>query len=74
MIFQKSDPIRDALKATSALEVAHFFSIYDLHITEQQKIRFLSLTSTTGKYLSSVQQIISLLYLLCTVIIQEYYI
>ena len=53
--FQESDPIMmDALKCTSALEVAHFFSIYDLHITEQQKIKFLSLTSTTGKYFSSV--------------------
>ena len=50
MSYQESDPILDALKSTSTFEVAHFFFLYDLHVTEQQKIKFLSLASTSGKF------------------------
>ena len=49
MTYQESDPILDALKSTSTFEVAHFFFLYDLHVTEQQKMKFLSLASTSGK-------------------------
>ena len=47
--YQESDPILQALKSTSIYQVAHFFSLYDLHVTEQQKIQFLSLAATSGK-------------------------
>ena len=45
-LHQQSDQI---LNLSSIYEVARFFSVYDLQVTEQQKIQFLSLASTSGK-------------------------
>ena len=47
-LHQESDQILHAVKPSSIYEVARFFSLYDLQVTEQQKIRFLSLAATSG--------------------------
>ena len=44
-LHQESDQI---LKLSSVYEVARFFSLYDLQVTERQKIQFLSLAATSG--------------------------
>ena len=45
-LHQESDQI---LKPSSIYEVARFFSLYDLQVTERQKIQFLSLAATSSK-------------------------
>ena len=47
-LHQESDQILHTLKPCSINEVARFFSLYDLQITERQKIYFLSLAATSG--------------------------
>ena len=49
LLHQVSDQILHAVKPSSIYEVAHFFSLYDLQVTERQKIQFLSLAATSGK-------------------------
>ena len=44
-LHQESDQI---LKPSSIYEVARFFSLYDLQVTERQKIQCLSLVATSG--------------------------
>ena len=49
MTVQESHSIQHGLNSISIYEVANFFSLYDLHVTEKQKIKLLSLVSTSGK-------------------------
>ena len=48
-LHQESDQILHALRPCSIYEVARFFSLYDLQVTERQKIQFLSLAAASGK-------------------------
>ena len=48
-LHQESHQILHALNPSSIYEVARFFSLYDLQVTERQKIQFLSLATTSGK-------------------------
>ena len=48
-LYQVSDQILHAIKLSSIYEVARLFSLYDLQVTERQKIQFLSLAATSGK-------------------------
>ena len=48
LLHQESDQILHTLKPSSIYEVAHFFSLYDLQVTERQKMQFLSLAATSG--------------------------
>ena len=49
MTVKESHSIQHGLNSISIYEVANFFSLYYLHVTEQQKIKLLSLVSTSGK-------------------------
>ena len=46
-----------ALRCTSIFEVVKFFSLYDLCVTEEQKIRLLSLAATSGNIFTELYSI-----------------